>query len=171
MRYAAFIRSLNVGTFNRITMPKLLALVEKAGIDGATSHLATGNLVFQSRLSPEPIAVALEQAFTKAGLKNAFTVVRTIDALEKLKSPFRGEPTDDERRCVTLLRTPSKERLSSTQLKGVELLGQTDEVVFTRFFKGSTVPNPNDLIEKALKTRATTRFWNVVKDVASLGGR
>jgi uncharacterized protein (DUF1697 family) len=172
MRAAAFVRSLNVGTHNRITMARLVELASSAGVTNVRTHQVSGNLVFDTRKKPEAVATALEQAFAGAGLTNAAVMVRPLEALEALTPPF-STPETDERQCVTFLRERSDVRLDLAALSkgGVELLEQHADVLYARFFRGAKVPNPNDAIEKALRTKATTRFWNVVQAVTALAAR
>ena len=76
MRYAAFLRAINVGKHNRITMAELRALCAEAGLADVSTYLQTGNVLFESGLAAEDAATAIEDALVQRGLRNAPAVVR-----------------------------------------------------------------------------------------------
>lgn len=168
MRFAGFIRSLNVGTHNRITMQALTGLLEDAGFGAVRTSLQSGNLLFDAKGTPEAVASRAEAALVKAKLKNAAVMVFTLDELRALKAPFKGAPTAAVRHAVTFLREARSSPLDTTRWGGVELVAATPRAVFTLVRIAAKVPNPNALIEKATGTEATTRWWNVVQDLCAL---
>ncbi len=90
-RYAAFLRGMNLGR-RRITNPELCAAFEALGLEEATAHQASGNVVFDTRMQK---TAALERKIekglgTELGYEVA-TMVRPLEEVAKLAVP----PFDD----------------------------------------------------------------------------
>jgi uncharacterized protein (DUF1697 family) len=51
-RYVVLLRGINLGQRNRISMPKLRAALESAGLDDVRTYLQSGNVVVSSRANP-----------------------------------------------------------------------------------------------------------------------
>jgi len=64
MLYVAFLRAINTGR-RRIKMDDLRAAFTANGYPGAATHLATGNVIFESGAEPDPVAMEgfLDDAF------------------------------------------------------------------------------------------------------------
>jgi uncharacterized protein (DUF1697 family) len=51
-RHVVLLRGINVGSHNRVAMPKLRAALESAGFDDVRTYLQSGNVVLSSRANP-----------------------------------------------------------------------------------------------------------------------
>lgn len=58
--YIALLRAVNVGGTAKLPMSALLALCEGIGFAGARTYIASGNVVFDSRLSEKQVKKRLE---------------------------------------------------------------------------------------------------------------
>lgn len=171
MRYAAFLRAINVGKHNRITMVQLRELCERAGFTGVSTYLQSGNLLFETDLPEEAAAGTLEAAFVAHGLKNAPAIVRSLPDLASIVSgnPFRAFPEAEFTRFVTLFREPLSE---TTRVKAHE----QDLVVGVRERELLTVApvvrerglDPASFLPKNEKMLGTSRYFHVVEEVARL---
>ena len=171
MRYAAFLRAINVGVHNRIKMADLRALCETAGFDRVTTYLQSGNLVFESTGPPEETARRLETALVDRGLRNAAAIVRTADDLADLAACTAFEPfsPDAYTRFVTLFRT-------EVPPGAADLAAGSESAVLLRdreLFSVLPVDRPpgfdlNGSLEKRLKVQATTRYWHIVQEMNRL---
>jgi uncharacterized protein (DUF1697 family) len=99
-RYVALLRAINVGGQNVVKMDQLRRLFEKAGLSGAETFIASGNVIFDSRAKDGP---ALEKKI-EAALRGALgfevrTFVRTDAEIEKVAShpPFPPVKMHDAR--------------------------------------------------------------------------
>ena len=171
MRYAAFLRAINVGTHNRIKMTDLRDVALEAGLGNVVTYLQTGNLLFDSDHAPDTVAGLLESALMGHGLRNAAAIVRGQHELESLLSeaPFEGYPADAFTRFVTLFR-------SDLPANAAALAGENPAHILVRRREILAVlpidrPRGVDLngnLEKRLKVQGTTRYWHVVEEMARM---
>jgi uncharacterized protein (DUF1697 family) len=170
MRYAAFLRAINVGKHNRIRMEELRNLCSSLGWDQITTHLQTGNIAFENdQPEGEVIAQELEATLIERGFSGAAVIVRSDLQIRQLleREPFANHDANLEYRYVTLLRQPSQNLVGlPTDLK---IVFSDETVICSSVAKNLTKPiQINAVIERAGKTPATTRFVNVLEDFAKL---
>jgi uncharacterized protein (DUF1697 family) len=174
MRYASFLRAINVGG-HVVKMDRLRQLFEAAGFSRVETVIASGNVVFESskrssgglertiethlqkalgypvaafvRSMPELAAVAERQPFGKA----------PIDAPGSLFIGFlRNRPSRDaERQVLSLANTTDDLRVDGRELYWLARRG----------FADSTISNAS--LEKLLRGQATFRNVNTVRRMAA----
>jgi uncharacterized protein (DUF1697 family) len=170
MRYATFLRAINVGKHNRIRMEELRSLCSSLGWENIRTHLQTGNIAFEAdQPDPEVIALGLETALTERGFSGASVFVRSQVQVQRMieRNLFAQRDASLESQYVTLLRQPSQN--AATVPADLEVLFADDGVIFSSVAKNLTKPvQINAIIERAWKTPATTRFVNVIEDFAKL---
>ncbi|MCB0970312.1 MAG: DUF1697 domain-containing protein [Acidimicrobiales bacterium] len=125
-RYVAFLRAINVGK-RRVAMDDLLAAVEPVGLDGAWTHIASGNLVFGSDRSPAELEPAIEAALVDALGFEAEAFVRPTGRVDELVAATPFAPTGDATtHLVVFVRSP----LDPPRAAAVEALsGDVDKLV------------------------------------------
>ncbi|MCZ7577704.1 MAG: DUF1697 domain-containing protein [Dehalococcoidia bacterium] len=133
MRYCAFLRAINVGRNNRVTMADLRDLCAGLGFGNVGTYLQSGNLVFDADAPAGQVTRALEEALSKRGLERTYPVVREqseLHALSRLR-PFGGFGDEHYRRYVTLFRDPLPAGVSSfISGRGFEITGAREREVF-----------------------------------------
>jgi uncharacterized protein (DUF1697 family) len=168
MRYAAFLRAINVGKHNRIRMEELRTLCSSLGWSQISTHLQTGNIAFEGdQPDPEVLAAELEAALLERGCSGASVIVRSNSQIRTMleRDVFTERDANLEYRYVTLLRQPSQN--TATIPADLEVLFSDDGVVFSSVARNLLRPiQPNAIIERNWKTPATTRFVNVLEDFA-----
>lgn len=75
--YIAFLRAVNVGGTGKLPMAELRAMCESIGLTGVRTYIASGNVVFQSRLSEASIKAKLERCLEDYAGKPVGVAVRT----------------------------------------------------------------------------------------------
>jgi len=55
-RHVVLLRGVNLGSHNRVAMPKLRGALEDAGFDDVQTYLQSGNVVLSSALTPAEAA-------------------------------------------------------------------------------------------------------------------
>ena len=75
--YIAFLRAVNVGGTGKLPMAELRAMCESIGLTGVRTYIASGNVVFQSRLSEATIKAKLERCLEDYAGKPVGVLVRT----------------------------------------------------------------------------------------------
>jgi uncharacterized protein (DUF1697 family) len=105
MRQVALLRGINLGSRNRVAMPKLRELLATAGYDEVRTYLQSGNVVLSSGARPNRLAKELQELIDESfGLRIA-VVVRTRDELAKVVSlnPLGKVATNPKRYQVSFL--------------------------------------------------------------------
>jgi len=176
MRYAAFLRGINVGGHKPIKMADLGRIFASMGFTGVRTYIQSGNVVFDA-VQPDPasLAVEIEAGLTAELGYDVATMLRTGRELQKIVDihPFAAlPPGDDAKPYVTFLRRPLAPDLTLPLIspkQDVEVFGGTEHALFSlsRQWNGR-YGFPNQFIEDALGAVATTRNWNTVSKVASI---
>jgi uncharacterized protein (DUF1697 family) len=75
--YVALLRAVNVGGTGKLPMSELKALCEAAGFAKVTTYIASGNVVFESKLGEPEVIAALDEKLNAYAGKPVGVVVRT----------------------------------------------------------------------------------------------
>lgn len=75
--YIAFLRAVNVGGTGKLPMAELRAMCESIGLTHVRTYIASGNVVFQSRLSEASVKARLERCLEDYAGKPVGVAVRT----------------------------------------------------------------------------------------------
>lgn len=168
-RYAAFLRG--VSPMNA-KMPELKKAFEAAGFTDVKTLLSSGNVVFSTSIkSVAEIERKAEAAMTKSLGRTFYTIVRPVEALQKLleADPFaRFKLSPEAKRVITFIREPRKSaKPLPIEIDNARILAMDGANVFSAY-----VPNPQlgpvfmNLIEKNFGKDVTTRTWDTVRKCA-----
>ncbi|MER3482100.1 MAG: hypothetical protein C4332_01955 [Meiothermus sp.] len=169
MRYAAFLRGVNLGKHNRLPMADLRGALRAIGLEQVSTYRQTGNVLFDSDLTDkEEIARRIEALMPELGCTNVAVMVRSAAELGRI---VKLRPFPDESPAflhyVSFLRAPTPATLPPARAH--EILLHTDLEVFSRI--SQQAPNataPNSYLEAKLKVPVTTRYWEVVRGIYGL---
>jgi uncharacterized protein (DUF1697 family) len=75
--YAAFLRAVNVGGTGKLPMSELRAMCEALSFTNVRTYIASGNVVFESRLAERTVKAKLEQVLEEYAGKPVGVLVRT----------------------------------------------------------------------------------------------
>ena len=169
MQYAAFLRAINVGKHNRVTMAALREVFEAAGLLNVVTYLQTGNVLFEFDGGEAEAVLAIDGALAGHGLRNASASVRTGAELAELlrTNPF-SPGSELKNRFVTLYQAaiPAEKAAAVSGLPNVVAV-RAREVLVERPPDAS----PGDggaPLAKLLPMQGTARYWHVVEEVARL---
>jgi len=84
MKQIVLLRGINVGSHNRIAMPRLRDLLEQAGLKDVRTYLQSGNVVLSSSRSAKQVAHDCEQCISDGLDLDVAVVVRTRLELAKV---------------------------------------------------------------------------------------
>lgn len=168
-RYVAFLRA--VSPMNA-KMPELKKCFEAAGFSDVKTVLSSGNVVFSSRTANiASLERKAEAAMAKRLGKPFYTIVRSLDALQKmLKSdPYsRFRLAKNAKRVVTFLRMPHGKKLKlPIELHGARILAMRGREIFTAYVPSDRGPVFMSLIGKTFGKNITTRTWDTVRKCAA----
>ena len=167
-RYAAFLRAVNVGKHNRVRMADVRDAIADLGYDDVRTYLPTGNVALRTVDAAEVVAERIENALAALGLRDVDVMVRTRDELHSLDGGvFAPYATDEYHRMAIF--TPQPIEIDGTiplEVRGVTVVAVGAALLAVMPKQVERPVNANAVIERLWKTRATTRWWNVVEDFA-----
>jgi len=175
--YIALLRGINVTGYNKIKMADLKLLLESIQLERVRTYIQSGNILFESSISDhkkleEMILEAIEK-------KYGYTINIVVLTKDQLKRIFTSNPylnregIDIKKLCVTVLKTkPDLEGLHALELVST---GSGDEFQLVGDHIYMHLPNgfartklTNNIVEKKLKTSATTRNWRTTTKLYEL---
>ncbi len=163
--YIALLRAVNVGGTGKLPMADLRALCEKAGFTDVRTYIASGNVVFTSKLTATKALVTLEAALSKRLDRAAQVLIRTADELEAViaANPFPdAEP--NQLIVVFLSREEPVSALEGWKIPGRERLKLVGRELFIHY--------PDGIGESKLKApfadQGTGRNLNTVRALLAM---
>ena len=92
--YIALLRAVNVGGTGKLPMAELKAMCEAAGFHSVSTYIASGNVLFRSRLSEAAVKAALEKRLLDYAGRRVGVAVRTAADMADVVAgnPFAGAP-------------------------------------------------------------------------------
>jgi uncharacterized protein (DUF1697 family) len=128
MRYAAFLRAVNLGRNRRVTSAQLKSLFEEVGAEDVATFRTSGNVVFEA---PRDIVRDLERHLEQALGHEMVIFLRTASELKEIaaREPF---PARDVERSKGKLQVSLLEKKPSaaTQRKALALATDKDRLTF-----------------------------------------
>jgi len=92
--YIGLLRAVNVGGTGKLAMTDLKSLCETAGFDCVRTYIASGNVVFESKLGEKAVKKLLEERLLELAGKPVGVMVRTAAEMAEVlkRNPFPGAP-------------------------------------------------------------------------------
>jgi len=174
MRYAAFLRAINVGG-HVVKMDRLRTLFEAAGLSGVATVIASGNVVFESsRRTAGDLERSIETHLQKALGYPVATFVRSMAELAAVagRQPFGNAPL--EAPCALFIGFLRNIPSPAARRQVASLSNNTDALVVDgreiywlarKGFSESTISYAT--LEKLLRSEATFRNVNTVRRMAA----
>ena len=173
-RHVVLLRGINIGSRNRVSMPKLREALEEAGFTNVQTYLQSGNVVLESRAKPETVRRKVEQLIEEQfGLEIA-VVVRTKAELAAVakRNPHARVAKDPKRYQVTFL----AKKLPARAVKELEQAAAPDEHVVVAgrevyAWHAAGVARSklwSKLAGQGLGVTATSRNWTTVEALLEL---
>jgi uncharacterized protein (DUF1697 family) len=172
--YVALLRGINLGSHNKVPMPKLRALVEGLGYRDVATYIQSGNVVLTTTESAAKVGKAIHDAIDKEFGFDVAVVVRTSTQLKKVvdANPFAKKAKDDGHLHVIFLAAKPK----ADKVKALTSGDWGDEEVAVKGTEAYLhLPNGygraklnNMLVEKKLGVATTTRNWRTTAKLLDL---
>ena len=120
-RYVALLRAVNVGGTGKLPMSELKAMCEELGFGAVRTYIASGNVVFSSKLGAPKVKAALEKRLHAHVGKPVGVAVRSADEIAAVlkANPFPKAPANTTV-AIFLDEPPPKDALK-------DIKGQQDE--------------------------------------------
>ncbi|CAN5378918.1 DUF1697 domain-containing protein [soil metagenome] len=175
MKYAAFLRGINVGGKNKIKMETLREVCGALGFQNVKTYINSGNVIFETaKTDDRKLAEKIETAIEKEFGLNIKVMVRSISEIENIvkNNPFAGQFENDKDLHVFFL----NEELSKEKRELLLSNNSENEQYFVRnrevfcLLRVSVLDSlmGKDYIGKKLKVSATARNWRTVSKILEL---
>ncbi len=138
-KYIAFLRGINVGGKNKVSMERLKASFEEIGFVQVTTYINSGNVIFKSEIEDISKLISLCEDIINKNFQLTIPVcVITADELSESlenKPQWWGEPSEEEmvHQAIFLIppMTPDKVFAAIGETKrGIEKVGYYKNVIF-----------------------------------------
>jgi uncharacterized protein (DUF1697 family) len=172
--YVALLRGINVGGKHKLPMKDLTELYVKAGCSQVKTYIQSGNVVFQTKGSAEPVCAKVSAAIEKTFGFSPPIILRTTDEMEKVtrNNPFlkAGAP-EVELHVLFLADVPKRadvESLSQYSFPPDEFIVRGKEV-YLRLPNGfGTSKLAAMRFDAKLHTVVTARNWRTVNQLLEI---
>jgi uncharacterized protein (DUF1697 family) len=174
--WVALLRGVNLGSRNKVSMPRLRELFDDLGHEDVATYLQSGNVVFRSRTPREKLTKSLEREIGRSFGLDVAVILRTRSELRDVVAGnrFAERQSDPRKLLVTFLaEPPARGKASAIDPQRF----QPDEFQVTRRAVYLHCPQgygrtklSNAFFEQALGVVATTRNWRTVTALAEQAG-
>ncbi|WP_321816292.1 MULTISPECIES: DUF1697 domain-containing protein [unclassified Paraburkholderia] len=131
--YIALLRAVNVGGTGKLPMPELRAMCEALGFSNVRTYIASGNVVFETRLAAANVRKQLEQRLEAYAGKPVGVMLRTAAEMAAIlaDNPFADAPPE-RTVAIFLDAAPDKHALDSASGQATEqcALGKREIYVY-----------------------------------------
>ena len=174
MKYVAFLRAINVGGNSLIKMVDLKSTFEKSGYLNVSTYIQSGNVIFESKDSPQKIRGNIEAVLSKVFNYESKVVVLTFDQLKKVLEavPHDWKNGTNLRCYIAFVREPVT---SEEVLKEITLTDNVDfatiekgAVYMSTVMEGLTKSGFTKIIGKKIYKEITMRNYNTAKKTLAL---
>ena len=171
IRYAAFLRGINVGGNKKVPMADLKKMCESLKFTAVKTIIASGNVVFTvDESDPSTLRHSIEKAIVRHFGFEVTVMIRTVDELREMtkRDPF-GVKADD----ITMLyvgfmnKPPAADKAKALHAMNYDI--ETFDVRGAEVFAIRRMPGerPKKLViesmEKILGEPVTVRNWNTIQ--------
>jgi uncharacterized protein (DUF1697 family) len=170
MRYAVFLRGVNVGAHNRLKMADFKRMLEELGLERVETYIQSGNAVFDSDEGEAALAQKIVAALAASGVQSS-VVLRTaeqmramVDALPFSEAEIAAAASDEWESLYVVLFSAAPDTIIASDAKDrAALVGR--EVYF---LLGQSI-RLSKLAAKLVKQEtATARNWNTILKVKEM---
>jgi uncharacterized protein (DUF1697 family) len=173
-KFAAFLRSINVGGHHIVKMEDLRRMFASMNFENVKTYIQSGNVIFETKeKNAGSIAAKIERKLFEALGFEVKTMLRTIPELEDVAKHNPFTESDDVKVYITFLSAaPDEEKkravealgneLESFQIRNRELYSSLDKNVKKSLFT-------SNFTEKHLKISGTTRNPRTLAKMILLG--
>ena len=175
MKYAAFLRGINVGGKNKIKMDALRETIAELGFENVKTYINSGNVVFESaETGHKELSDKLEKAIQTDFDLNIKVMVRSLPEIEEIveNNPFAGQFENEKELHVFFLNeglaAEKREMLVSNNNEN-EMYAVGNREIYC-LLRAGVIDSlmGKDYIGKKLKVSATARNWRTINKILKL---
>lgn len=163
--FIALLRAVNVGGTGKLPMADLKAMCESAGFRLVRTYIASGNVIFESKLDETAVRKALEKRLRVYAGKPVAVMVRTAAEMAEVlaKNPFPNAP-GNRTIAIFLDATPPRDALESMSGRVDEEVGLGRKEIYVLY--GANMARSKLKIPAA--KNGTARNMNTVAKLAAI---
>lgn len=173
-RHVCFLRAINIGRTNRVSMSAFRSFFADLGIEECQSHIQSGNFILSGRAELMQEGFLEEQMHDRLAV-NTVAFLRDEEKYRRLVAdcPYAELAAPSPKQLlVTFFRRPIQiEEIASVQeqMEGMARLHLANTELYTYLVPEQQLGNfSNNALEKLLRTSATTRNWNTILKMSAL---
>ncbi|WP_322095271.1 DUF1697 domain-containing protein [Paraburkholderia bannensis] len=163
--YIALLRAVNVGGTGKLPMPELRAMCEALGFTNVRTYIASGNVVFESRLAAASVKKRLEQSLEEYASKPVGVLLRNADEMAAVlaDNPFADAPPE-RTVAIFLDAAPPADTLDKLSGHGTEQLALGKREIYVYYPDGIgrsklKIASGKDGTARNMNTVATLAQW------------
>jgi uncharacterized protein (DUF1697 family) len=162
-KYVALLRAVNVGGTGKLPMTELKSMCESSGFLNARTYIASGNVVFESKLSESAVKTKLERCIATYAGKPVDVLVRTGAEMAAVlaKNPFKSRPAN-QTVAIFLDERPPKDTLKMITGQGTEEVALGAREIYVHYGEGMGTSK----LKIPAAARGTARNMNTVAKLA-----
>lgn len=170
--WIGLLRGINVGGKNKIKMAELRDVLTDAGLGAVQTHIQSGNLVFESKLSSASLESMVRQSIQTQWGYEVPTMMIQASELKRIVEASPHHDHDLSHRHLTLLSKQPTAALAQAILPpdnasdGFLISGRSVYVVCPNGY--SKTKWNNAFFESKLKCRATPRNWKTISKLIEM---
>jgi len=136
-KYVALLPAVNVGGSGKLPMTELKSMCESSGFSNARTYIASGNVVFESKLSEAAVKAKLEKYLASYAGKPVEVMVRTGSEMAAVlaKNPFKSRPPN-QTVAIFLDERPPKDALKTITGQGPEEVALGAREIYVHYGEG-----------------------------------
>jgi uncharacterized protein (DUF1697 family) len=162
-KYVALLRAVNVGGTGKLPMTELKSMCDSSGFVNARTYIASGNVVFESKLAESAVKAKLEKCLAAYAGKPVEVLVRTGPEMAAIlaKNPFKLRPPN-QTVAIFLDERPPKDALKTITRQAEEEVALGTREIYVYY--------PDGMGDTKLKIpaakRGTARNMNTIAKLA-----
>lgn len=170
--HVALLRGVNVGGGNRLLMADLRALAETLGWSDIATYIASGNLIFRAKGTPETLAAALANALSDRLDLNVPVLVLEADSLKASLDACPFGPDDPRHvHIYWMLAAPQFDDDLYNRLRAAdEQLALVDRTAWLHAPAGFGRSRLGERLDRILGAPSTGRNLRTVRTIAAMLG-
>lgn len=136
-KYVALLRAVNVGGSGKLPMTELVSMCESSGFVNPRTYIASGNVVFESKLSESAVKAKLERCLATYAGKPVEVMVRTGPEMAAVlaRNPFKSRPAN-QTVAIFLDERPPKDALKTISGQGTEEVAVGAREIYVHYGEG-----------------------------------
>jgi len=162
-KYVALLRAVNVGGTGKLPMTELKSMCESSGFLNARTYIASGNVVFESKLSEAAVKAKLEKCLASYAGKLVEVLVRTGPEMAAVlaKNPFKSRAAN-RTVAIFLDERPPKDTLKTMSGQDTEEVALGAREIYVHYGDGMA----HSKLKIPAAKRGTARNMNTVAKLA-----